>query len=272
MAATPISMSELSVPTPMVKDGFVRTAASSGKKQFSQHLNQAMEARNIVPSPMLAERSSARTRVNPFVEAVMVALKHAKEMRTMPLTPDMANVDSAGLRTNNWPSTAAAVLDTSYSGSGIVPGRPIKPQVSAQDITPKTWAGNGGGKYEGIIQKASKAYGVDADLIRSVIKVESSFNPKAVSPSGAMGMMQLMPATAKDLGVKNPFDAEQNIMGGTAYLSRLLDRYDGNVRSALAAYNWGMGNLEKKPVAAMPGETRQYVSRIMGMMEGDAPA
>ncbi|MBF0190167.1 MAG: lytic transglycosylase domain-containing protein [Magnetococcales bacterium] len=137
------------------------------------------------------------------------------------------------------------------------------------DPTQKISSSMEGGNYDQIIKRASDRYGVDPDLIRSVIQVESSFNPKAVSPAGAQGMMQLMPGTAAELGVKNPFNAEENIMGGTLYLSRLLDRYDGNVRSALAAYNWGMGNLERQPASAMPGETRRYVSRIMGMVEGD---
>ncbi|HIJ85362.1 MAG TPA: lytic transglycosylase domain-containing protein [Magnetococcales bacterium] len=194
----------------------------------------------------------------------MEALKHAKENRSMSATPDFSVIDTADLQ-GDW---SASGLDRSMSRVGSDSRLPVRPRVAVTDIAHRTAVSQGGGKYDAIIQKASQKYGVDADLIRSVIKVESSFNPKAVSPAGAMGMMQLMPKTAKDLGVKNPFDAEENIMGGTAYLGRLLERYDGNVRSALAAYNWGMGNLEKKPMAAMPGETRQYVSRIMGMMDG----
>jgi hypothetical protein len=111
------------------------------------------------------------------------------------------------------------------------------------------------------IREAAAAHGVEADLVRAVIEVESGFNPRAVSPAGARGLMQLMPATAADLGVQNPFDAGQNIVGGTRYLRQLLDRYGGNRRLALAAYNWGMGNLEKKP-DSLPKETRQYVLKV----------
>ncbi len=118
--------------------------------------------------------------------------------------------------------------------------------------------------YEAIIQKAAAAYDVDPDLIRGVIQVESSFNASAQSPKGAMGLMQLMPGTARELGVANPYDPEENVMGGTRYLKKLLNRYDGNVSLALAAYNWGMGNLENHR-NWMPQETRNYVSRITSL-------
>ncbi|MBF0109492.1 MAG: lytic transglycosylase domain-containing protein [Magnetococcales bacterium] len=205
----------------------------------------------------------------------MAALKQVKANQGMALTPDLDAMETAGIQ-SNWPSSSHASMESALQWATPTTGVPVRPRVLVQELPARTPSiapsPVAAGKYETIIQKASQRYGVDADLIRSVIQVESSFNPRAVSPSGAKGMMQLMPGTARELGVKDPFDPEQNIMGGTSYLSRLLDRYDGNVRSALAAYNWGMGNLERKPVAAMPGETRQYVSKIMGMMDQDTTA
>ncbi len=115
---------------------------------------------------------------------------------------------------------------------------------------------------DAIIDRASSTYGVDRDLIVSVIRAESGFDAKATSPRGAMGLMQLMPGTARDLGVRDVYDPEQNVMAGTRYLKGLLDRYGGDVRQALAAYNWGMGNLERSS-GGLPEETRNYIAKIM---------
>ncbi|MCC7125782.1 MAG: lytic transglycosylase domain-containing protein, partial [Acidobacteria bacterium] len=100
-------------------------------------------------------------------------------------------------------------------------------------------------EFDDVIEVHSAAQGVSPDLVRAVIQVESAFNPRAVSSKGAMGLMQLMPATARELGVENPFHPEDNIRGGVTYLRKLLDRYDSNIELALAAYNAGPGNVEK---------------------------
>ena len=112
-----------------------------------------------------------------------------------------------------------------------------------------------------VILKASRKYGVDVGLIKAVIKAESDFNPQAVSSAGARGLMQLMPATARSLGVSDSFDPEQNVMGGTRFLKDMLQRYGGNVDSALAAYNWGPGNVDKRS-DHLPRETRDYLVRV----------
>lgn len=114
---------------------------------------------------------------------------------------------------------------------------------------------------EPIVNAASKRYGVDAGLIKAVIKAESDFNPQAVSHAGAKGLMQLMPGTARSLGVNDSFDPVQNVMGGTRFLRDMLKRYDGNLDSALAAYNWGPGNVDRRP-DSLPRETRNYQARV----------
>ncbi|WP_305045084.1 lytic transglycosylase domain-containing protein [Geoalkalibacter sp.] len=125
----------------------------------------------------------------------------------------------------------------------------------------KAESGSDAGSLDQIVDKAARRYQLAPELIKAVIKAESSFNPKAVSPAGAQGLMQLMPATARELGVDNPFDPEQNVMGGTRYLRDLLNRYEGDLDKALAAYNWGMGNLARSN-GRLPEETRNYQVRV----------
>lgn len=115
--------------------------------------------------------------------------------------------------------------------------------------------------FDTIIKEAGQKYGVEPSLIKAVIQTESSGNPGAVSSSGAQGLMQLMPKTAAELGVSDSFDPAQNIMGGTRYLRQLMDRYRGDRKLALAAYNWGMGNVENR-LHSMPKETRDYIVKV----------
>ena len=118
-------------------------------------------------------------------------------------------------------------------------------------------------QYQGLIEEHAALNRVDADLVRAVIQAESAFNPHAVSSKGAQGLMQLMPGTAAELGVRDPFDPAENIRGGVQYLRHLLDSYDGRVELALAAYNAGPGAVKKYGGRVPPyRETRNYVARI----------
>ena len=120
--------------------------------------------------------------------------------------------------------------------------------------------------YDDIIVDHAQRHNVRPSLVRAVIQVESAFNAHAVSPKGALGLMQLMPATARQLNVRNAFDPEENIAGGVMYLRQLLDRYDGNEQLALAAYNAGPGAVDRHNQTVPPyRETRNYVSKIRGM-------
>ncbi|MEM7828169.1 MAG: lytic transglycosylase domain-containing protein [Candidatus Aenigmatarchaeota archaeon] len=117
--------------------------------------------------------------------------------------------------------------------------------------------------YEPYISEISNLYGVDEDLIRAVIKVESNFNPSAISRKGAVGLMQLMPTTADGLNVKDPFNPRENLEGGVKYLRFLLDQFGGNIEFALAAYNAGPETVMRYGGIPPYPETRQYIRKVM---------
>jgi soluble lytic murein transglycosylase-like protein len=125
-----------------------------------------------------------------------------------------------------------------------------------------------GADLKHLVQMISREHGVDPMLVDALVRVESSYDPNAVSRRGAMGLMQLMPATAKRLNIDDPFDPEKNIRGGVREFSRLLDQYSGNLQFALAAYNAGEGAVARYRGVPPYAETRDYVSRILTIYTG----
>jgi soluble lytic murein transglycosylase-like protein len=126
--------------------------------------------------------------------------------------------------------------------------------------------------YDDFIREASTRYRVDATLVRSVMQAESAFDALAVSRAGAMGLMQLMPTVAEELGVADPFDPKQNIFGGAKYLRRLLDLYQGNVPLALAGYNAGTTNVDEYGGVPPFPETQNYVKQVTQLVARSQPA
>ena len=118
-------------------------------------------------------------------------------------------------------------------------------------------------KFDKYIKEASKRHRISIPLLKAVMKVESDFNPKAVSKKGAKGLMQIMPQNYELLQIKDPFNPRQSIMGGAQYLSQLLDHFDGNVKLALAAYNAGPNTVERSRGIPPIKETKDYVKKIM---------
>lgn len=164
----------------------------------------------------------------------------------------------------SWRDTnGTLVLSNRQSGPNAKPfktlQRPVRPMEEGP-VKPRRVS-----EYDDLIDEHAAAQGVSAELVRGVIQQESNFNPRARSSKGAMGLMQLMPATAAELGVLNPFSAMENIRGGIKYLRRLLNRYDNNETLALAAYNAGPGAVDRYGSQVPPyRETQDYVKRILG--------
>jgi soluble lytic murein transglycosylase-like protein len=133
----------------------------------------------------------------------------------------------------------------------------------AQGIRATTYVAPTRDTYDDLIVEHSRLNGVRPDLVRAVVQVESAYNPRAVSPKGAIGLMQLMPATARQFGVRNPFNPLENIRAGVAYLRQLLDRYKNDETLALAAYNAGPGAVDRHGESVPPyRETRDYVKKV----------
>jgi Rod binding domain-containing protein len=146
----------------------------------------------------------------------------------------------------------------------------IEVQKNTQEIgsvKPSNQSLNRLSKYDDIINHASETYGVDKNIIKSVILAESSAKENAVSSANAKGLMQIIDSTAKYLGINNVFDPKENIMGGAKYLSELLRKYNGNLKFALAGYNAGPGNVDKYNGIPPFNETQTYVKRVIGYLK-----
>ena len=129
-------------------------------------------------------------------------------------------------------------------------------------------------RIENAVELYSNQHGVDSNLVKAIIKVESNFDPNVVSSAGAKGLMQLMPENCKALGVEDPFNIEQNIEGGVKHIKEYIDRYDGDIEMALMAYNGGPTRMMNRGVTSiddiykMPKETQNYVPKVMSSYRG----
>ena len=169
-------------------------------------------------------------------------------------------------------AAAGGLLLTGLTLAGVLAGRGASPTVPAPSPAtesttrpPSVPPPAPALPYDDIIREAAATYGVDADLIRAVIQTESRFDPRAISRAGAQGLMQIMPILARELDVKNVFDPRENVLAGTKYLGKLLDRHRGDVTLALASYNAGPRNVARYRGVPPFKETRGYVKKVQAI-------
>jgi soluble lytic murein transglycosylase-like protein len=217
---------------------------TKGLSVADYRLHAVASACNAIPLPEDSQNSSDSSRG-------VTAYKEASEYLLGPETQ------------NTQPPEAGTIDRTQNTSlSGLSNSQKTLSQASSRDLSQIRSSANSH-TIENAIQAAANRYQLSPKLIKGVIKAESDYDVNAVSPAGAQGLMQLMPGTARDLGVRNPFDIKQNIDGGVRYLKKMMDMFGGNIRKALSAYNAGPETVKRYNGNVPYSETRQYVNRVM---------
>ena len=235
-------------------DPTASTSAASSEASFSEVFDTAKKATAAVMIDKLVKESE-----NGSVDCAVVQRFFDQYGINIQLATNETVVDAVQPVSSG--PTDTAVSSKSYDASDAAAG------MSTSDTTSASQSGEGlecSAELDAIFDEAAEKYGVDAKFLKSIAKCESDFDPACVSHSGATGIMQLMPATAAELGVSDSYDPYQNIMGGAQYISELLDKYNGDTSLALAAYNAGSGNVAKYGGIPPFTETQNYVNKVLG--------
>ncbi len=186
----------------------------------------------------------------------------------MDILSDISAIQNRIAQISGAPPAGAVVTTPPGSDFNAVLAQALMPELApASTENPDAPAPVPPEQINSLVQQNADIWQVDPALIKSVIANESSFNANATSPVGAQGLMQLMPETAASLGVKNPYDPAQNVAGGTRYLRGLLDRFKGDTRLAVAAYNAGPNAVEKYGDVPPYAETQNYVKNVLGSLD-----
>lgn len=207
-----------------------------------------------------------------FEQAVEEALTRSAQS-FQPPSPPLGHAGSPGASSRgSLPGAAGPALGAlndmnQAHGFGLASVAPLMgPEVNPRSA-PVVSQKPSPGQWRGLVERTATRHDVPAWLVRNVLQVESGGDPGATSPVGAMGLMQLMPGTARELGVTDPYDPAQNLDGGARYLAQMLKRFDGNLEKAVAAYNAGPGAVQRFGGVPPYVETRRYVEKVLGPLK-----
>ena len=231
--------------------------------------SQSVSYLNIKPFATFSSKGNRKTTITSFADMLQEekATAGSKTASDAAETEEVATSETSSKTSSS--TTQAVVYRDPITGKEVIYEDVAQPENAVSKTTSVNTAETADSmkktKYDAYFKAAAKKYNVSESLLKAIAKAESNFNANDVSSSGAMGVMQLMPFTAESLGVKDPFDPEQNIMGGAKCIAQKLKEFDGDVKLALAAYNAGSGAVKR--CGGMPSYTKSYVSKVLSYKE-----